>query len=231
MTDVKSLPGIFDFFTPRPSKLRFEYNCHTVCQGINKNMYKLVYDATKNLTFPYLDYVSILVILFANLIYIKKRKTYYTGCLSKKLTTAISYRCRFLQFFIPFFLFLAFSIFSLQAYIDTKSFFRVKSVIEDKNYKSISGNITNFTPMPYSGHSFESFDVDNISFKYSDYSGTNYFFKQTKSHGGPILGNGQHVKINYISIYYTDCLPFVQYFGIKCPKQTNNKIIKLWIYE
>ena len=194
-------------------------------------MYKLVYDATKNLTFPYLDYVLILVILFASLIYIKKRKTYYTRCLSKKLTTAVSYRCRFLKLFIPVFLVLAFFIFGLQAYIDTNRFFRVKSVIENKNYKTISGNIKNFIPMPYSGHRFESFDVDNISFSYSDYIGTNYFFKQTKSHGGPIIGNGQKVKINYISFYYRDCLPFVEYFGIRCPKQTNNKIIKLWIYE
>jgi hypothetical protein len=28
--DSKSLLGVFDFFNPKPSNLRFEYNCHTV---------------------------------------------------------------------------------------------------------------------------------------------------------------------------------------------------------
>jgi hypothetical protein len=27
--DVKSVPGILDFFTPSPSNLRFQYNCHS----------------------------------------------------------------------------------------------------------------------------------------------------------------------------------------------------------
>jgi len=60
----------------------------------------------------------------------------------------------------------------------------------------VEGEIENFVPMPYGGHSFESFSVNGIRFSYSDYMTTGCF-NETKSHGGEIEGNGQKVKIEY----------------------------------
>ena len=60
----------------------------------------------------------------------------------------------------------------------------------------IEGEISNFVPMPYSGHAYESFIVNGVSFYYSDYHITGCF-NQTKSHGGAIRGNGQKIKVAY----------------------------------
>lgn len=47
----------------------------------------------------------------------------------------------------------------------------------------------------------ENFDINGVSFSYSDYSvGPGY--NNTKSHGGVITGDGQHLKIGYI--YYDE---------------------------
>jgi len=60
----------------------------------------------------------------------------------------------------------------------------------------VEGEISNFVPMPYSGHAYESFTVNGLSFSYSDYAITGCF-NETKSHGGAIKENGQRVKIAY----------------------------------
>lgn len=49
----------------------------------------------------------------------------------------------------------------------------------------VQGLVTQFRPMPYSGHVDESFVVQNFKFEYSDYGGT-AGFNTTSSHGGPI---------------------------------------------
>jgi hypothetical protein len=59
----------------------------------------------------------------------------------------------------------------------------------------VEGEVYDFKPMPYSGHSLEVFSVNNISFSYSDYI-KNAAFNNTASHGGPIK-NGLSVKIWY----------------------------------
>jgi hypothetical protein len=49
----------------------------------------------------------------------------------------------------------------------------------------IEGLVTDFRPMPYSGHANESFVVGGTRFSYSDYAVT-AAFNNTRSHGGPI---------------------------------------------
>jgi hypothetical protein len=60
----------------------------------------------------------------------------------------------------------------------------------------VEGRVTEFVPMPYSGHSEESFTVGGHRFAYSDYVVTTGFHN-TSSHGGPIH-EGLYVRITYL---------------------------------
>jgi hypothetical protein len=60
----------------------------------------------------------------------------------------------------------------------------------------VEGLVTNFVPMPVTGHAMESFCVSDVCFKYSDYAVT-AGFNQTSSHGGPIR-QGLPVRITYL---------------------------------
>lgn len=60
----------------------------------------------------------------------------------------------------------------------------------------VEGVVTNFIPMPESGHAEESFKVAGKRFSYSDFS-VNAGFNNTKSHGGPI-DEGVNVRIWHI---------------------------------
>jgi len=62
-------------------------------------------------------------------------------------------------------------------------------------YQTIDGVVTNFHPMPYSGHQNESFVINGIQFTYSDYVLVPCF-NNTASHGGPIR-DGIRVRIAY----------------------------------
>jgi hypothetical protein len=59
----------------------------------------------------------------------------------------------------------------------------------------VEGVVTNFHPMPASGHGTESFEVIGERFTYADYEVTPCF-NHTSSHGGPIH-EGQPLKIWY----------------------------------
>ena len=70
---------------------------------------------------------------------------------------------------------------------------------ESGNYEIVEGYIENFVPMPYEGHGEESFEINGVQFSYSDYN-LHSGYNNTKSHGGVIEGDGQHLKIGYV--YY-----------------------------
>lgn len=72
----------------------------------------------------------------------------------------------------------------------------VKNIIATKKLKNVEGAVTHFDPMPFGGHKEESFSVNNVHFKYSDFL-VIQGFHNTKSHGGPINGNGDSVRISY----------------------------------
>jgi hypothetical protein len=65
--------------------------------------------------------------------------------------------------------------------------------LRDDRLEFVEGVVTNFIPMPYEGHSRESFEVKGRRFDYSDFHIT-AGFNNTKSHGGPI-DEGVHVRI------------------------------------
>jgi len=59
------------------------------------------------------------------------------------------------------------------------------NALKEKRAEMVEGVVTNFHPMPYSGHANESFMVNGVQFEYSDYDVT-AGFNNTASHGGPI---------------------------------------------
>jgi hypothetical protein len=73
--------------------------------------------------------------------------------------------------------------------------FATESIANGK-LKVTEGIITNFDPMPGGGHKMESFSVNNVYFEYSDFLVIEGF-NNTKSHGGPINGDGDSVRISY----------------------------------
>jgi hypothetical protein len=58
------------------------------------------------------------------------------------------------------------------------------------------GRVSNFNPMPFSGHSMERFCVEAHCFEYSDYVITGGF-NNTSSHGGPIR-DGLPVRVTFV---------------------------------
>jgi hypothetical protein len=61
----------------------------------------------------------------------------------------------------------------------------------------VEGVVTDFAPMPYTGHAMESFTVNGTRFEYSDYVLT-AGFNNTSSHGGPVK-EGLPVKIWHVN--------------------------------
>ena len=60
----------------------------------------------------------------------------------------------------------------------------------------VEGPVTDFVPMPYAGHSDESFVVGGRRFSYSDFVVTSGFHNAA-SHGGPIR-EGLYVRVTYL---------------------------------
>lgn len=62
--------------------------------------------------------------------------------------------------------------------------------------KVVEGKVTNFKPMPATGHAMEKFCVSDTCFEYSDYIVTGGF-NNTSSHGGP-LREGLQVRVTHV---------------------------------
>ncbi len=65
-------------------------------------------------------------------------------------------------------------------------------------YKLVEGYLKDFTPMPPSGHPYESFKINNVYFEYSNFLIT-MGYRKPKCFGGVIKDNGQYLRIYYIS--------------------------------
>lgn len=176
-------------------------------------MEQLIFDIETNLSFPMAPVMALFLIILVFVIFnIKYRK---------KITN--TFKRRFLTGVIVFLVFLVAAI----TYNEIKIYKTIENALQKKNYKIVKGIVEDFTPAPYAGHKEESFKIKDKYFSYSDYEITT-FYHQTRSHGGLIRGDGQKIKIAYISFPYTSCLPFVKYFGFSCPVQEKNRIIKIW---
>ena len=89
------------------------------------------------------------------------------------------------------------ALWSLQTFIGTYSDYKeLRNALEHGKTTVIEGKVENFIPMPYEGHSMESFTVAGHKFEYSDYEVT-AGFNRTSSHGGPIR-SGMYVRIHAV---------------------------------
>lgn len=79
------------------------------------------------------------------------------------------------------------------------------------NYKEVSGYVENFIPMPYRGHAHESFNLGGVHFSYSDFDVSGMGYHTSLSHGGVITGDGQHLKIRYLTSFNgTNCILYIE---------------------
>ena len=147
-------------------------------------MTSVLYEASFKFSIFYL--IPIVMILIF-LIIIKRN---YVG-------KGISFGKIFSIFALVFVVILSIVVFVFQADIYNKTVGEFKK----GNYEIVEGYVENFQPMPFEGHSDESFDINGVSFFYSDYS-IQPGYNNAKSHGGVITGDGQHLKIGYV--YYDD---------------------------
>jgi hypothetical protein len=77
-----------------------------------------------------------------------------------------------------------------------KEYLRAHYALDTGEYQVAEGQVTDFIPMPYTGHANESFCVSDACFSYSDYGAT-VGFHNSASHGGPIR-EGLDVRVEYI---------------------------------
>lgn len=100
------------------------------------------------------------------------------------------------KFFSWFFLIFA-VLWVLGTFVSTYHGYRTAATeLREGQYAVVEGPVTDFVPMPYTGHSEESFVVGGHRFSYSDYIVTSGFHN-TASHGGPIH-DGLYVRITYV---------------------------------
>ncbi len=94
--------------------------------------------------------------------------------------------------------FLGFSLlWTMATFFGTYRDYRNASDAERTNTTSVvEGQVTDFRPMPVSGHAMERFCVSGKCFEYSDYVVT-AGFNNTSSHGGPIREN-LPVRVTYV---------------------------------
>jgi hypothetical protein len=78
------------------------------------------------------------------------------------------------------------------------NYFKTKTIYDNKQYQTVEGMVTNFHPMPESGHDSERFDVNGIQFEFSDFDVSDYGYNNAASHGG-VIQEGLKVRIAYFN--------------------------------
>lgn len=88
-------------------------------------------------------------------------------------------------------------IWTLAAFVGTYGDYRRAQEAQAAGTASVvEGVVTDFVPMPVTGHAMEHFCVSGVCFNYSDYVMT-AGFNRTSSHGGPIR-EGLPIRVTYI---------------------------------
>lgn len=75
------------------------------------------------------------------------------------------------------------------------------------DYEIVEGYVQDF--IPYVRGSDESFTINDASFSYSDY-GIQQGYNNTKSHGGVVTGNGQHLRIGYVNYNGKNIIVYIE---------------------
>lgn len=152
-------------------------------------MDNILYEVPTKFQFNYFAVIFEIVLFTALLIIFKKSNSEKNKNTSYELLKVIS--------MFGFCFVLLFNIIDLFSSLDMYK--KVAGGYESGNYEIVEGYVENFVPMHYDGHGEESFEINGVEFSYSDFSKQSGY-NNTKSHGGVIEGNGQHLKIGYV--YY-----------------------------
>lgn len=72
----------------------------------------------------------------------------------------------------------------------------------------VTGYVENYHPMPASGHDMESFEINGVSFSYSNFV-LQAGYHCAASWGGVITHNGQHLKIQYIPMENENLIVYI----------------------
>jgi len=93
------------------------------------------------------------------------------------------------------YLFFCFSVvWTVVTFFSTYSdYVNLRNAFQNGQFDFVEGQVTQFVPVPYEGHTDESFVVDGKRFKYADGAVSNGF-NNTNSHGGPIR-SGLQVRV------------------------------------
>ena len=78
-----------------------------------------------------------------------------------------------------------------------KDYQQVVVAYEEGNYKTVVGEVEKFTTMTPEGKGYETFEIDGVYFSYSD-NIIHQGYRNSKTFGGVIKGDGQQLKIGYI---------------------------------
>lgn len=89
-------------------------------------------------------------------------------------------------------------LFVFLTFTSLSEYFTTRAIYVDQKYLTIEGTVSNYHPMPSSGHDTERFDVDSVHFKYSDFGLSNYGYNNAASHGGAIR-DSLYVRIGYFA--------------------------------
>jgi hypothetical protein len=149
--------------------------------------YQVVFDITtagyKSWSFP--AHGLIFVALGATLIVIRKR---LPGWWRRHPLTSSMFAFFFFGFAV---------LWTLISFVSTyHDYLSLSSTKEANRASVVEGLVTNFKPMPATGHAMEIFCVQGVCFEYSDYVIT-AGFNNTSSHGGPIR-EGLPVRVTYV---------------------------------
>ena len=76
-------------------------------------------------------------------------------------------------------------------------------------YQTVEGYVTEFDPMPATGHARESFTINGVCFAYSDFESQSGYHN-ARSLGGVITGDGQHLKIGYTEFFGRNVIVYIE---------------------
>lgn len=77
-------------------------------------------------------------------------------------------------------------------------------LLKNNECEIVEGYVENFSTPTATGHDSESFSINGITFDYADFNNVGY--SEMKAHGGVIHGNGQYLKISYVTIDGTNVI-------------------------
>lgn len=88
-------------------------------------------------------------------------------------------------------------VWTISSFLDTRcEYVQLATAVREGRAEVAEGIVTNFKPMPVSGHAMESFCVSGRCFSYSDFV-ISAGFNNTASHGGPIR-EGLRVRVTFV---------------------------------